>query len=44
MHSLVQTYETPADENRHILQACNVSLLYSNMQAIMLMQIHVVTG
>ncbi|CAO3619289.1 unnamed protein product [Mucor fragilis] len=24
MHSLVQTYETPADENRHILQACNL--------------------
>ncbi|KAL9551919.1 hypothetical protein MBANPS3_004027 [Mucor bainieri] len=24
MHSLVQTYEMPTDENRHILQACNV--------------------
>ncbi|KAL7332470.1 hypothetical protein PS15p_204512 [Mucor circinelloides] len=24
MHSLVQTYEQPTDENRHILQACNV--------------------
>ncbi|KAK4519159.1 uncharacterized protein ATC70_009391 [Mucor velutinosus] len=24
MHSLVQTYETPTDENRHILSTCNV--------------------
>lgn len=47
MHSLVQAYEHITDENRHILQACNVSLLFLlllllfyDVSCILLMQIN----